>query len=113
MTTPPRRSPCTRPALWRLLILLPLSTLADSALSPSPILKHGTCPSGYSPSGAYCVPGSKARLAIDKLGTCPSGYTPSGAYCLAGAQARAAIAKIGSSCPSGWSPSGAYCLRRR
>jgi hypothetical protein len=113
MTTPPRRSPCTRPALWAALILVPLSALADSALSPAPIMKHGTCPSGYSPSGAYCVPGSKARLAIDKLGTCPSGYTPSGAYCLAGAQARAAIAKIGSSCPSGWSPSGAYCLRRR
>lgn len=108
-----RRSISAQPALWALLILLPLSALADSALSPSPILKHGTCPSGYTPSGAYCIPGSKARLAIDKLGTCPSGYTPSGAYCLAGSQARAAIAKIGTSCPSGWSPSGAYCLRQR
>ncbi|NVZ10189.1 hypothetical protein HW932_13050 [Allochromatium humboldtianum] len=113
MTNTPRHATGARPALWMLLILLPLSTLADSALSPAPILKHGACPSGYSPSGAYCVPGSKARLAIDKLGACPSGYTPSGAYCLAGSQARAAIAKIGSSCPSGWSPSGAYCLRRR
>lgn len=107
-----RRSARLQPALCALLILLPLGALADSALSPSPILKHGTCPSSYTPSGAYCVPGSKARLAIDKLGTCPSGYTPSGAYCLAGPQAREAIARIGTSCPSGWSPSGAYCLRR-
>lgn len=113
MTHSFRRSTGARLALWALLPLLPLSALGDSVLSPSPIMKHGTCPSGYTPSGAYCIPGAKARPAIDKLGTCPSGYTPSGAYCLAGSQARAAIAKIGSSCPSGWSPSGAYCLSRR
>ncbi|MGQ9658637.1 MAG: hypothetical protein ACUVQI_03825 [Thermochromatium sp.] len=113
MADAPYHSTGARLPLCALLILLPLGTVADSTLSLVPIPRHGTCPSGYTPSGAYCLPGAKARLAITKLGTCPSGYTPSGAYCLAGPQARAAIPKLGPSCPSGWLPNGAYCLRWR
>ena len=96
-----------------LVCLTPLNALADSAVSPTPIVKHGTCPNGYRSSGAYCVPSAKARQAIEKIGLCPSGYIASGAYCLAGRQARDAIPKIGASCPSGWLSNGTYCLRKR
>jgi hypothetical protein len=94
-------------------VLMPLAASADSALPVQPIAKSGTCPSGYSTSGAYCKPGAKARAALEKRGSCPSGYSTSGAYCLAGTQARPAVPKIGAGCPSGWSSSGDYCLRNR
>lgn len=51
---------------------------------PQPLAKTGSCPSGYSVSGAYCTPGSGARFAVRKIGNCPSGYSTSGDYCLAG-----------------------------
>ncbi|WP_295401387.1 hypothetical protein [uncultured Thiocystis sp.] len=95
------------------LSLLPLVCPADATLTPQPLAKLGSCPSGYTASGQYCNPGPKARVALEKRGQCPSGYTTSGAYCLAGQQARPAVPKRGASCPSGWSASGAYCLRKR
>ncbi len=86
------------------------SVLADS-LQAVPILKHGSCPSGYMTSGQYCVPSSRAKMAIDKIASCPSGYVSSGQYCVAGsAKTRLAIPKAGS-CPSGYFTSGAYCLK--
>lgn len=99
------------PALL-LAALLPLAALAQSIPAPQPVVKLGTCPSGYRTSGAYCLPGTNARFALEKRGSCPSGYTTSGAYCLAGSQARPAIPRVGG-CPSGWSSSGDYCLGRR
>ena len=97
--------------LWRILFaFIPVAALADPAMLPTPLAKVGTCPSRYSTSGQYCMPGSNARFAIDKRGACPSGYATSGAYCLAGPSARQAMHKVGN-CPSGWSTSGGYCLR--
>ncbi len=76
-----------------------------------PVIKNGSCPSGYISSGNYCVPsGDSSRFAITKSGSCPSGYISSGDYCLAsGDNSRQAIPKQGS-CPSGYISSGDYCL---
>jgi len=84
---------------------------AALALPPaSPIIKNGSCPSGYSSSGNYCKPGSNARYAVPKNGSCPSGYSSSGNYCIASSDnSKTAIPKVGS-CPSGCSSSGNYCL---
>ena len=83
------------------------------ALQPQPLVKQGSCPSGYSQSGNYCNPSSNARFAVLKVGSCPSGYSQSGNYCLAsGANSRLAVPKVGS-CPSGFSQSGDYCLSSR
>lgn len=80
------------------------------ALQPQPLLKQGSCPSGYSQSGNYCNPSSNAKFAVTKIGSCPSGYSQSGDYCLASsANSRLAVPKQGS-CPSGYSQSGDYCL---
>jgi hypothetical protein len=79
------------------------------ALQPQPLLKQGSCPSGYSSSGNYCNPSSSARFALPKIGGCPTGYSQSGGYCLAGKDAHLAVPKSGSS-PSGFSQSGDYCL---
>lgn len=91
-----------------------LSSLAALAHNPQPepVIKDGSCPSGYSQSGNYCMPGSNARFAIAKSGSCPSGYSQSGNYCLAGSNAKLAIPKSGS-CPSGFHQSGNYCLSNR
>ena len=78
-------------------------------LPVKPLIKEGSCPSGYTTSGNYCKPGSGARYALPRHGSCPSGYTTSGSYCLAGNSARYAVPKAGS-CPSGYTTSGGYCL---
>ena len=100
--------------LWLgLLGTIPLVCMADPTMTPQPVVKIGSCPSGYSTSGQYCIPGQNARVALGKREQCPSGYSTSGAYCLAGQQARPALPKVGSTCPPGWSTSGHYCLRNR
>ena len=86
--------------------------LAAPALAQQPILKKGSCPSGYNSSGNYCVPGSHAHPAIEKNGSCPSGYNSSGEYCLMGSSGHPAIHKSGS-CPSGYNSSGNYCIKSR
>ena len=96
---------------WRILfVFVPVAAFADPAMLPLPVVKIGNCPSGYSTSGQYCVPGKQARFAVEKRGSCPSGYSTSGGYCLAGARARPAVPKVGN-CPTGWSTSGNYCLQ--
>jgi len=90
--------------------LIVMLTLAHANEVPAVALpKQGTCPSGYSTSGAYCAPSSSAKFAVAKVGSCPSGYSTSGSYCLATDRAKHAVPKVGS-CPSGYSTSGDYCL---
>ena len=91
-----------------------LAVLAQQALAAEavPVLRVGACPSGYTVSSAYCVPGRTAGYAIARTGACPSGYSVSGAYCLGGPQARHAAIKRGV-CSTGYVVSGAYCLRKR
>ncbi len=99
------------PEYARLFAFIAVAALANPAIAAHALIKIGNCPSGYSTSGQYCVPGRQARFALEKSGPCPSGYATSGAYCLAGSQARPAIPKVGA-CPSGWSTSANYCLQR-
>ena len=82
-------------------------------LPATPIIKNGSCPSGYVTSGKYCMPSSHAKMAIEKIASCPSGYVTSGRYCVASsANTRHAIPKVGS-CPNGYATSGGYCLNTR
>jgi hypothetical protein len=81
------------------------------ASAQGPVIKHGSCPSGYYQSGNYCTPSNPRQApALPKVGSCPSGYHQSGDYCLGNSSnAKAAVAKNGS-CPSGYHQSGDYCL---
>jgi hypothetical protein len=86
---------------------------AVASPAPQPVLRHGSCPSGFYSSGDYCVPGSGARFALARNGSCPSGYFSSGNYCVASSDSsRLAIPRSGS-CPSGYFSSGQYCVSNR
>ncbi|MEN9314680.1 MAG: hypothetical protein RIS35_1073 [Pseudomonadota bacterium] len=98
---------------------LTLALLASAALAahasppPQPVVRTGSCPSGYYSSGNYCVPGNNARFALPRSGSCPSGYYSSGDYCVASSESsRLAIPRAGS-CPSGYYSSGDYCVSSR
>ena len=88
--------------------------LAAEAVPAQPVIRDGSCPSGYSSSGNYCVPGSSARYALPRSGSsCPSGYFSSGNYCVAASKdSRLAIPRRGS-CPSGYFSSGDFCVAAR
>ncbi len=87
-----------------------LPSMANASPMPQPIVKQGSCPSGYYSSSNYCVPTSNARFAIVKNGSCPSGYYSSSNYCVASSDSsRLAVPKVGS-CPSGFYSSGQYCV---
>ncbi len=88
-------------------ILLISPTLA---FAQQPILRNGSCPSGYYSSGNYCVPTSSASPVIERNGSCPSGYYSSGNYCVMTSSGKPAIHRSGS-CPSGYYSSGNYCVR--
>lgn len=103
----------TQPALFVAVCSLAVASACLAAPPAAPILKEGSCPSGYYSSGNYCVPNSSARFALPKLGSCPSGYYSSGNYCVASSDSsRLAIPKSGS-CPSGYYSSGNYCVSSR
>jgi hypothetical protein len=72
-------------------ILIALAQSAGTALAqtlpqPKPGSPGGSCPFGYTSSGAFCVPMQGARQAVPNPpgGTCPWGWTSSGSYCLRG-----------------------------
>jgi len=90
--------------------VMSVSALALAGPAAQSVAKKGSCPSGYSTSGAYCKPNSGARFAVAKVGSCPSGYSTSGDYCLANADSSRHAVPRSSSCPSGYSTSGDYCL---
>jgi hypothetical protein len=47
------------------------------------IAKNGTCPSGWSSVGNYCIANSaNPKNVIQKSGTCPPGYSTQGNYCV-------------------------------
>ncbi len=105
-------SPTTKTVPLLLLCWLALAWPAQGAeLMAQPVLKNGSCPTGYRTSGAYCIPRKNARFAIEKVGSCPTGYRTSGKYCLANKNGKFAIPKDGS-CPSGYRTSGGYCIAR-
>lgn len=94
------------------LYIIASSFTLNALASPmaQPILKDGSCPSGYYSSGNYCAPTQNAKFAIIKIGSCPSGFYSSGNYCLASSDnSKLAIPKVGS-CPSGFYSSGQYCV---
>lgn len=96
--------------LFLLLAGLALPSMVNASPPPQPIIKQGSCPSGYHSSSNYCVPSSNARFAIAKNGSCPSGYYSSSNYCVASSDSsRLAVPKAGS-CPSGFYSSGQYCV---
>ena len=68
----------------RAFLFAAVSLFVTPVLAQQPILKNGSCPSGYNSSGNYCVPGSSAHPVIEKNGSCPSGYNSSGNYCVMG-----------------------------
>ncbi|MBK5968526.1 MULTISPECIES: hypothetical protein [Thiorhodovibrio] len=107
-------SPTALPAILSTTALaLLLLTGSKISLALEPLVKQGSCPSGYRTQGDYCVPGSGARDALPKSGSCPAGYYTNSSYCVAGKNAKPAIEKVGSSCPAGWYTSGNYCVRSR
>jgi hypothetical protein len=54
-----------------------------AANAQTPVVKNGSCPTGYYTSGNYCVPyRNTERPAIPKVGSCPTGYYTSGNYCV-------------------------------
>jgi len=82
-----------------------------SAQNSMPILKNGSCPSGYSSQGNMCSPNANAKPAIPRSGSCPSGWSTQGNYCLANsANPKNAILRSGA-CPSGYSQQSNYCLQ--
>lgn len=99
-----------RKALAPFLLCLCASAIADSPMA-QPVLRDGSCPSGYSSSGNYCTPNSGARFALPRAGgSCPSGYFSSGNYCVASSSSsKHAMPRVGS-CPSGYFSSGNFCV---
>lgn len=91
-----------------------IATAALAAPPAQPVLKNGSCPTGYYNSGDYCVPsGGNSAFALPKVGSCPTGYYNSGNYCVASSEnSRLAIPKSGS-CPTGYYNSGEYCVSTR
>ena len=90
-----------------------LANGAAAAPPAQPLARNGSCPSGYSSSGNYCVPGSNARFAVSRNGSCPSGYASSGNYCVASSDRSRLVIHRSGSCPSGYSSSGNYCVSSR
>lgn len=80
---------------------------------PTPLPKNGICPTNYSSSADFCVPGNGARFAIPRVGICPTGYGSNGNYCLANGPSSRHAMPTTSHCPYGYSRQGDYCLAAR
>ncbi len=94
--------------------LVMLTAGAVLAAPPAqPLERDGSCPTGYSASGNYCVPGNSARFAIERNGSCPTGYSASGNYCVAISDRSKMVIHRSGSCPSGYYASGNYCVSTR
>ena len=106
MITLPRNTAFILLLLTMGLLLSPSAKCQEAA----PVPKDGNCPTGYTTSGRYCVPGKSAHFAITKRGNCPAGYTTSGKYCVAGPGARLILLKEGT-CPTGFRTDGQYCVK--
>jgi hypothetical protein len=102
---------CMRLARAFIGIVVFLFSIPVVVRAQQPMLKVGSCPSGYHTSGNYCVPSrADAGVALQKSGACPSGYFTSGNYCVSTkGNTKDAIPKVGT-CPSGYSTSGNYCV---
>jgi hypothetical protein len=69
------------------LVALALSSgtaLGQTLPQPKPGSPGGSCPFGYTSSGAFCIPsqGAQAAVPLPPNGSCPWGWTRSGSYCL-------------------------------
>ncbi len=64
------------------MIVLTLRSLAWSKPNAITVKKIGTCQSGYSSSGNYCLPNSNTRFAIPTSVSFPRSYSSSGQYFL-------------------------------
>lgn len=104
--------PCNTSLLVPFLAMSLLMAQPGVCQEAGPVLKDGNCPTGYTTSGKYCVPGKNARFAIAKKGNCPAGYATSGKYCVAGPTARLIIEKE-RTCPTGFTTSGQYCVKTK
>lgn len=102
-----------RQSLSGLIGLFSLAALADVPAAQA-LVRDGSCPSGYSSSGNYCVPGSGAHFALPRNGgSCPSGYFSSSNYCVASsATSKHAMPRSGS-CPSGYFSSSDFCVSNK
>jgi hypothetical protein len=59
-----------------------LLALSSGSSRAQPIVKGpAQCPSGWSQSGAYCVPPRGAPACVPKHGQCPSGWRQTGGSC--------------------------------
>jgi hypothetical protein len=73
------------PALGQTLWLgLGPPTLTQVLPQPKPGVPGGSCPFGFTSSGAFCIPSRRAQTAVPlpPNGSCPWGWTRSGSYCL-------------------------------
>ena len=71
-----------RQGLSGMICLFSLAALAEVPAAQA-LVRDGSCPSGFSSSGNYCVPGSGARFALARNGgSCPSGYFSSSDFCV-------------------------------
>ncbi len=94
-----------------LALLIPVNV--DAAPPAQPIIRDGTCPSGYYAGDEYCAPTSSAQFAIKRDGSCPSGYYASDKYYVAATDSAKAVIPRAGSCPSGWYASGNHCVSTR
>ena len=73
-----------------LLLLLLLSpspiAVAHTLPQPKPGSPGGSCPFGYTSSGAFCIPSQGAQVAVPlpPNGSCPWGWTRSASYLRSG-----------------------------
>ena len=71
--------------LTTLVIALTLSAgTAPAQTQPKAGSPGGSCPFGYTSSGAFCIPsqGGQQAVPLPPNGTCAFGWTRSGSFCL-------------------------------